>query len=151
MPLFNNTDLHFGSADTASVQQLQTTLATLGFSLVNHDAPGDFGLATFWAVREFQSYASMNTVAVEARPSAPVYADRLDPVPTGTERFAGPVSGVVDANTRVALEAWLDSKFRCPVVIEAWRMAGGQRSARTRRPSEPTFHFPLSRCDEIVG
>ena len=129
MPLFNNTDLHFGSADTASVQQLQTTLATLGFSLVNHDAPGDFGLATFWAVREFQSYASMNTVAVEARPSAPVYADRLDPVPTGTERFAGPVSGVVDANTRVALEAWLDSKFRCPVVIEAWRMAGGQRSA----------------------
>ena len=58
MPLFNNTDLHFGSAHTASVQQLQTTLATLGFSLVNHDAPGDFGLATFWAVREFQSMPS---------------------------------------------------------------------------------------------
>jgi hypothetical protein len=129
MPLFNDTDLHFGSADNATIQQLQTTLATLGFALVNGDAPGNFGLATYWAVREFQSYASMDTVAVEAHPSAAVYADRLDPAPTGPAKYQGRVSGVVDAATRVTLQAWLDSKFRCPVVIEAWRMTGGQRSS----------------------
>lgn len=129
MPLFNDTDLHFGSTDNATIQQLQTTLATLGFALVNGDTPGNFGLATYWAVREFQSYASMDRVAVEAHPNAAVYADRLDPAPTGAAKYQGYVSGVVDASTRVALQEWLDSKFRCPVVIEAWRMAGGQRSA----------------------
>src|SRR5438132_567140 len=110
MPLFNDTDLQFGSAHNTTVQQLQTTLATLGFALVNGDAPGNFGLATYWAVREFQSYASMDAVAVEARPNATVYADRLDSAPTGAAKYQGHVSGVVDASTRVAMHAWLDSK-----------------------------------------
>ena len=38
-----------------------------------------------------------------------------------TARYTGPISGVVNADTRAALEHWRDNRYRCPVVIEAWR------------------------------
>jgi peptidoglycan hydrolase-like protein with peptidoglycan-binding domain len=38
-----------------------------------------------------------------------------------TARYTGPISGVVNADTRTALEHWRDNRYRCPVVIEAWR------------------------------
>ena len=106
---------------TASpVADLQRDLRTLGF-LLAPEPDGQFKLTTECAVREFQIYAKMERVAREYTTStASAYADRLSQVATGAHRYAGPVSGVVNAETRAALEHWLKESWRCPVVIEAW-------------------------------
>ncbi|WP_410539928.1 peptidoglycan-binding protein [Streptomyces sp. KL2] len=41
------------------------------------------------------------------------------------QRFAGPVSGVVDTATRQVIARWKAHGLRCPVVIEAWRLGTG--------------------------
>jgi len=107
--------------------QLQRDLRELGFLLVGQP-DGDFGRRTQWAVREFQLYARMAAVAQEAAtvPGAPArYSARLSPA-VNPAPYAGPASGVVNAETRAALEAWLGNRWRCPVVMEAWNLAGGQ-------------------------
>lgn len=47
------------------------------------------------------------------------YVDSLKSV-TNSSVYTGPVSGVVNESTRVAIEYWLNNDYRCPVVIEAW-------------------------------
>jgi hypothetical protein len=92
---------------------------------------GVFGLGTQWAVREFQIYAKMANVAQEGAPgpSAPNrYVDRLSQV-ANSARYAGPVSGVVNAATRTALQLWKTNRWRCPVVVEAWNMSGSARAS----------------------
>jgi hypothetical protein len=132
------------------VRQLQEDLRTLGFSIVGNPS-GTFDLFTSWAVREFQIYASMATVArvragvpaaqrqgahlvatlgEDAAANLSVYVSSLEAVANdGAGRYAGSKSGVVNAATRVALEHWLENNFRCPVVIEAWGMRAGNRDA----------------------
>jgi len=132
------------------VRQLQEDLRTLGFSIVGTPS-GTFDRLTFWAVREFQIYASMATVA---RVRAGLPADQrqgahlvtalgedttanLSIYVTSLEAFTndagglytGPKSGVVNAATRDAIEFWLDNNLRCPVIIEAWSMRRGARNA----------------------
>lgn len=129
------------------VRDLQSDLRTLGFSIVGAPS-GDFDRATRWAVREFQIYAKMETVA-RVRPGAAAnlrrgahevaaelgydatsqqseYVASLEAV-ANAARYRGPVSGVVNADTRAALDHWLANNWRCPVVIEAWSMRGGAR------------------------
>ncbi|PMQ11008.1 hypothetical protein PseAD21_14390 [Pseudomonas sp. AD21] len=55
------------------------------------------------------------------------YVDSLQSV-ANAARYTGPISGVVNEKTRTAIEHWLNSDYRCPVVFEAWRMAGGSRT-----------------------
>jgi peptidoglycan hydrolase-like protein with peptidoglycan-binding domain len=45
-----------------------------------------------------------------------------------TARYTGPISGVVNQRTRDAIEHWKNNNYRCPVVIEAWRILNNQRS-----------------------
>ncbi|MBK8907877.1 MAG: peptidoglycan-binding protein [Rhodospirillales bacterium] len=118
--------LRRGSADDNAVRRLQRDLAELGFTVVG-PADGCFGRFTAWAVREFQAYAALAQVAVESPRRATIYADGLTPVATGPNRYAGPISGVVDAATGEALQHWLDSRWRCPVAVEAWRLRNGRR------------------------
>lgn len=118
--------LRRGSSSENAVRRLQRDLAELGFTVVG-PADGCFGRFTAWAVREFQAYAALAQVAVEGSSPAPVYADGLAPVSTGRHRYVGPISGVVDAATGNALQHWLDSRWRCPVVVEAWRLRNGRR------------------------
>lgn len=114
--------------DPPHVEGLQRDLAKLGFHLVGA-ADGVFGRHTEWAVRELQIYARMPRVAHQdvAHPSSR-YVDMLSAVANDLP-YGGPVSGVVNAQTRSTITHWLASHWRCPVVIEAWNMSGGQPSA----------------------
>ncbi len=123
---YDDLDLKRGASDHEQVQTLQRDLNELGFAIAG-TPDGIFGLRAFWAVREFQVYASMRQVAEETATGESIYADRLSPVETGAQRYQGPISGVVNASTRAALEHWLANRWRCPVVIEAWRMSRGRR------------------------
>jgi len=117
----------------APVASLQRDLHALGF-LLAPEPNGVFDLKTEWAVREFQIYAKMDRVAREDTTSqAPEYGDRLSQVPTGAHRYSGPVSGVVNAQTRAALEHWLKESWRCPVVLDAWTTKKGSPPAREMR------------------
>lgn len=115
------------SAD--DVRQLQRNLIELGFVLVG-EPDGVYGRSTQIAVREFQIYAKMDFVAAELR-AADRYVDRLSSVPN-TLRYAGPVSGVANAETRARIRDWLDRRWRCPVVVEAWTMADDARDSLHR-------------------
>ncbi|SNS58976.1 peptidoglycan-binding domain-containing protein [Pseudomonas segetis] len=50
------------------------------------------------------------------------YVDSLEQTTNG-HLYTGPVSGVVDSDTRTAIEFWLENHYRCPVVIEAWSVS----------------------------
>ena len=109
------------------VEDLQNDLHALGFWIVG-PTNGDFCPRTAAAVREFQTYAKMPRVArVKDGASSMRYAETLEPVDNGNTRYTGPVSGRVNAATRTALQHWMDNRWRCPVVIEAWNMEDGQR------------------------
>ncbi len=111
------------------VRQLQQDLDELGFGL-GGAANGRFGRRTEWGVREFQIYAKMRFAAQEnTQSNAARYVDRLAQVATGAHRYTGPVSGVVNRDTRVALQHWRANNWRCPVVIEAWSIRNGRRHA----------------------
>lgn len=117
----------------APVAELQRNLRTLGF-LLAPEPHGVFDMWTEWAVREFQLYAKMELVAREDTSSqAPEYVDRLSQVPTGAHRYSGPVSGVVNAQTRAAIAHWLKESWRCPVVLDAWTTARGSPPTRAMR------------------
>lgn len=105
------------SNETTFVTALQQDLRELGFHIVGNP-DGDFGLKTFWAVREFQIYAKMDFVAKET-PGAPDYVDRLTRV-ENKKKYFGPVSGVANAFTRELIKHWKDNQWRCPVIINAW-------------------------------
>ncbi|CAD6558499.1 hypothetical protein LMG27952_06621 [Paraburkholderia hiiakae] len=137
------------------VQKLQRDLRSIGF-LIIHEANGKFDRYTEWAVREFQCYARMKNVArlnaqrlqqyspktgqsavdvsaLGARPGAnppeSYYVGTLDSV-SNDARYIGPISGIVNARTRRAIDHWLSNNFRCPVVIEAWGIdRQGQRTS----------------------
>jgi peptidoglycan hydrolase-like protein with peptidoglycan-binding domain len=131
------------------VRQLQEDLRTLGFLIVGTPS-GDFDLRTEWAVREFQAYSKMQNVAVirqaapanthqgahlvaalgqlaGSNPPVSVYVDSLEGT-ANNAAYTGAVSGIVNADTRTALEHWLQHEWRCPVIIEAWRVQNGNRA-----------------------
>ncbi|MEM7130404.1 MAG: peptidoglycan-binding protein [Chloroflexota bacterium] len=110
------------------VQELQNDLSTLGFGIVGN-ADGGFGRRSEWAVREFQIYAKMSHTAQEAnaQPAGTTrYIDRLSQVEIpAAHRYTGPVSGVTNRATREAIKRWVRNRWRCPVVIGAYQVAGG--------------------------
>ncbi|BCJ50644.1 hypothetical protein Asp14428_21190 [Actinoplanes sp. NBRC 14428] len=54
------------------------------------------------------------------------WSDRLRPEPAWFyERYPREATGVVNAWTRMVLDRWLAEGWRCPIVVEAWDMAGG--------------------------
>lgn len=106
------------------VSQLQTGLQTLGFLPRNGAISGVFDIWTEQLVREFQIHAKMGRVARQSTPptAGKPYSDSLASV-ANTAQYMGEASGIVNANTRAALQAWLGNNWRCPVVVEAWDMA----------------------------
>ena len=111
------------------VSRLQRDLLALGFRLFD-SANGNFGAATHWALREFQAYAKMEHAAQEnTQSTATRYVDRLTRVSIPQpQRYTGRVSGVLNARTRQLLRHWVDNRWRCPVVAEAWNMLGNNRN-----------------------
>ncbi|MGW0434949.1 peptidoglycan-binding protein [Micromonospora sp. NPDC003197] len=108
------------------VAKLQADLATLGFTTAGATS-GEYGVRTYWAVREFQTYARAERAAHEPEGRTDTrYSDRLEPVDVPeAERYLGPISGVADLATQVAIKHWLTKRWRCPVVVESWQVAGG--------------------------
>ncbi|GAB2922368.1 peptidoglycan-binding domain-containing protein [Rheinheimera gaetbuli] len=112
--------------DPGHVKRLQMDLKTFGFAIVG-EPDGVFGTKTEFAVREFQVYARLRQVAYQTSIYDPdtIYADTLVSK-SNQNPYTGPVTGSANAETRARLELWGDMKYRCPVVIEAWRIHGGQ-------------------------
>lgn len=108
--------------DPGFVEQLQQDLRELGFLIVGIPN-GDFARQTEWAVREFQIYAKMEYIAKEDTSGAPNYLDRLSRF-RNVFRYTGPISGVVNAATRSAIQYWKAQRWRCPVIIGAYNSAG---------------------------
>ncbi|WP_408052492.1 peptidoglycan-binding protein [Streptomyces sp. HO565] len=109
------------------VRDLQRDLTELGFAVVAGDPVGVFGPHTEWGVREFQAYARNNRIARQTTQVPPParWAERLERAWCPEEdRYAGPVSGVVNAQTRFAIALWKRERYRCPVVVEAFTSAG---------------------------
>ncbi len=83
-----------------------------------------FGAYLESAVREFQIYASMDFVArVAAAGEVPVVANPSIATnllqERNDQRYAGPISGVLNAQTRTLVKMWVERDWYCPTVIEA--------------------------------
>jgi hypothetical protein len=142
------------------VRQLQQDLRTLGFALVG-TPDGRFNRSTEWAVREFQHVADGPWVAQEqaAAAGAPArYVDRLTAVQMPASSLTpSTVCGWLSANDRARIELWLQNRWRCPVVVEAWRSAdldaGGQPLAG-RAPLEENLWLhsqPANRTSRVLA
>jgi hypothetical protein len=111
------------------VAQLRADLAELGFGPM-FQYKRDEAVVQAWpaadpwlerAVRELQLYARMPNVAFEiAGGPFLFYGDALSSVPNPLP-YGGPVSGVVNAETRAVISHWLAHRLRCPIVVEARR------------------------------
>ena len=125
----------FGGNMSQEIENLQKDLAELGFKLVGFPT-GEINLQTEMALREFQRYAKWTFVAREDTLNpAPNYVDRLSAVLVpGTHLYTGPVHGKPDALTVSLIAHWKANKFRCPLVVQAWRMKKVQNELR---PVEP--------------
>ncbi len=90
-------------------------LVTLGFALANGSLP--------MAVREFQGCARLERVARETLGGSVPYSSRLESVLLDPElRYTGRAHGQLDEPTRGLIDAWEQASYRCPVVIEAWKV-----------------------------
>lgn len=152
------------------VRTLQQDLRELGFLLVGNP-DGDYGRKTFEAVKEFQIYAGMEQVA-RVRPNAgrnlqraahlvaqvgqagavSAYVSSLESV-RNAQRYTGPVSGLVNENTRNAIRHWKQHNYRCPVVVEAWTTRGRGRTATRRALFQQNGNFAVNiwRHDDVTS
>jgi len=105
------------------VGALQRLLASLGFSLAGTPR-AEFDRETAWALKEFQCYAGLDTVAtIDPQSSALSYADSLRPE-SNSRIYTGAIHGMLDTETALTLRAWRDNGYVCPVVIQSWKMRG---------------------------
>ncbi len=135
-PDSNDTQWRHGGADITGtapgpthIAALRADLLLLGFGPL---ADGDTDRRTFGpylesAVREFQIYASMYNVArfgtpeeLAQRPGVqePSLATRLVSQ-VNDQPYTGPISGVLNAQTRPLVKMWIERDWHCPVVVEA--------------------------------
>lgn len=100
---------------------------TAGNEATDATRKGSFGAYLESAVREFQIYAAMDVVArVGAAGEVPVV--KHSSIATGLlpqqndEFYTGPISGVLNAQTRSLVKMWVERDWFCPVVIEARKL-----------------------------
>jgi len=105
------------AANPPAGSHVQQDLVELGFAIIGNP-DGDFGRTTEWAVREFQIYAKMRFLAIQAT-ADPRYLAGLEQA-LNLYHYAGPISGVVNVGTRIVMHHWKNRSWRCPVIVEAW-------------------------------
>lgn len=102
-------------------------LYTLGFWFAKDATIANEQLRTELALREFQTYARLKTVAVQVDLSPPkgkTYADCLQSVDLpASDQFTEVVTGSQTPATMTAIDTWRKKNYRCPVVVECWRAA----------------------------
>ncbi len=113
----------------AHVCRLQTDLATLRF--LGLDPTGVFDIRTEWAVRELETYAGLHCAAREDNQAKAAdywnhyVTEALSPegrLPTTA------IDGVVTAETARCIQVWLARGWRCPVLINCFKVSGGHRT-----------------------
>jgi hypothetical protein len=133
-------DTQPAAGQTGFVMKLQEELRELGFLVVG-TPDGRFRWPTEWAMREFQHEADSRWLAQEQAPSAnppPRYVDRLAQVQTPSSQLTPSiVCGWLSANDAARIDLWLANRWRCPVVIEAWRSADLDASGQPRAGRQP--------------
>lgn len=146
----NNKDSVVSTKLPEPILELQKDLKKLGFLIVG-TPNGVFTRETEWAVREFQIYAKMDQVArvkAELQETAldkiivpkdqetniSPYVYSLESVVNG-QKYTGNVSGVVNQQTRTAIEYWLQNHYRCPVVADVWSPKKDPKTNKT------TYHL----------
>ncbi|MEV0623794.1 hypothetical protein AB0I81_61485 [Nonomuraea sp. NPDC050404] len=78
------------------------------------------------------------------------WSDRLLPAQARFyERYAEPITGVVNAWTRFVLRRWKERRQRCPVVVEAWELREGQPDRTHTIPA--SGGWPARRADNVWG
>ncbi|HMI82548.1 MAG TPA: hypothetical protein VK550_00575 [Polyangiaceae bacterium] len=106
------------------IAQLRADLAELGFGpafryVEAEPAAQAFSVELELAVRELQIAATSPSLAAATLVGPQIfYADGLVQVDNAW-KYTGPISGVVNAETRTVISSWLERRLRCPVVIEA--------------------------------
>ena len=125
--------------DILLIAKLRRHLWALGFwvfprvqkdGVVGPEPSGVFDWRTEWAVREFQIAAAMPNVAVQDVNKKPTddecrskgkYLSTLSAQKNDQILDEHP-SGVVTTKTAETIQYWLDHHYRCPLVIQAFRM-----------------------------
>jgi hypothetical protein len=130
---------------THYIADLRADLQLLGFCIHSEQAAADpnlFDLKLLWAVREFQIYSKMNFIALDRDqlPANPDMTNRLRRYPN-LFRYSGPVSGVVNHETRRRIRVWKAVGWRCPVIISAWTIQGGRRAAAPFQRNDNVWNF----------
>ena len=139
----NNDNLPASSVD-GFVKQLQKDLKTLGFAIAG-TADGDFGWLTDAAVREFQIHARCASVAKATGADPRTYTKEPN-----DKVYDGRITGAADAKTRQLLTHWIDSKYRCPVIIEGWEMRAVFRRNKLFKSGADKAKYPnLWRHDDM--
>lgn len=126
------------------ITPLKDLLRDFGFHIVTDTETFDRRLS--WALREFQIYAGMETIAVEGNPGAPHYADRLTAT-NNTARYAGEIHGLFSTLTAATMLAWRQNSFRCPVVIESWTVQSGAQPTRILLTTENMWRIADNTVD----
>jgi hypothetical protein len=143
--------------DTQLIAKLQRDLWSLGFWVFPREIKGDvvqpvvsgvFDWRTEWAVREFQIAAAMPNVAVQDVKKEPTAAECKSTgkylatlsAAKNDKLFTEHPSGVVTPKTVEFIKHWQDKHYRCPVVIQAFRMKddpsspGKGKKAKSKHP-----------------
>lgn len=119
-----------------TIQEIQAALFELGFRLVESPPTGTLDLPTIMALREFQRYAKMKTLAQEDPTKPGTYVERLSCV-ANTALYTGFVHGQPDQATTDLLALWQTNKWRCPVVIQAWHLQKGSKGSTCQDKKTP--------------
>lgn len=106
-----------------SIESVRDDLYELGFWFVKNDTYATLELRVELAVREFQRYAKMPRVAMEPAVTPERYWSRLVSVENDI-KYEGPINGnYQDGPTAGLISQWKARKWRCPVVIVAFKIA----------------------------
>lgn len=119
-----------------TIQEIQAALFELGFRLVESPPTGNLDLPTIMALREFQRYAKMKTVAQEDPTKPGSYVEKLSCV-ANTAAYTGFVHGQPDQATTDLLALWQTNKWRCPLVIQAWHLQKGPKGSKCQDKKIP--------------
>ena len=145
---FHNLQLGNKDGNNSYIKELQDNLKEFGFMLIGN-SDGDFGLKTEWAVREFQIYARMPFVAILDGTSS-LYADNLKSV-VNHSPYLGPISGVVNPKTRLAIDTWKSNNWKCPVAISAHNiLSSGGRGTEFENKDNVWKHDEIGKCKPNV-
>jgi hypothetical protein len=135
------------------VAQLRRDLAELGFGPAYSYAADEANAQQFtveleFAVREFQIAATHQNVAQQGgQNKTGFYADSLVAV-QNQWLYAGPISGVVNAESRGLIRTWLNQQLRCPVVIEA-RINGTDHKGPDIKSADFTLPYSAPDSDNL--